>query len=57
MEVYVEPTKTCLGIITIPISIPLTNGQQISVEVLVDPVIPFLSPQGCATVKVNAPQC
>ena len=57
VEVYVEPTTTCRGIIPITIPIPLANGQQIFIQVLVDPVIPFLNSQECATVRVNAPQC
>ena len=52
VQVYVEPTTTCRGIIPITIPIPLQNGQQIFIQVLIDPVI-----QACATVKVDAPQC
>ncbi len=58
VEVYVEPTTTCLGIIPVTIPIPLANGQQIFIQVLVDPEIPFFTP-ACATVQVStsAPQC
>ena len=56
VDVYVEPTQPCVGApITIPI--PLPNGQQIFIQVTVVPPIPFVNPQGCATVTVNAPQC
>lgn len=57
VEVNVEPTQQCLGIIPIRIPIPLANGQQINIEIRVDPPIPVISPNGCATVRVNAPQC
>ena len=57
VEVYVEPTTTCRGIIPVKIPFPLQNGQQIFIEILVDPVIPFFNQQACATVRVDAPKC
>lgn len=57
VEVYVEPTQPCIGVIPIPIPIPLGNNQQGLVQILIDPPIPFFSPQGCVTVRVNAPAC
>ena len=55
VEVYVEPTSTCIGIIPINIPIPL-GTQQVNVQVLVDPAIPFVSTE-CVTVRVEAPGC
>jgi hypothetical protein len=57
VEVYVQPTTTCKGTIPISIPIPLPSGQQISIQIAIDPPIPFLKLEGCATVRVNAPQC
>ena len=57
MQVYVEPTRPCTGLIPIPIPIPLSNGQQINIDIRIDPAVSFLGIPGCATVRVNAPQC
>ena len=56
VEVYTEPT-TCRGIVAVTFPIPLQNGQQMSIEILVDPVIPSFNQQACITVRVDAPRC
>ena len=59
VEVYVEPTSPCsgFGLIPIVIPIPLSGGKQILIDIRIVPQINFLGIAGCATVKVDAPQC
>ena len=62
MEVYVEPTSPCsgAGLIPIVIPIPLSGGKQILIDIRIIPEIKFFGfvvTPGCATVKVDAPQC
>ena len=57
VQVYVQPTSPCsgFGLIPIVIPIPLSGGKQILIDIRIIPEI--FGIVGCATVKVDAPQC
>lgn len=56
MKVIAQSYQNCVGV-PITVLVPLAGGQQISVQVIVVPEVPFLGIRPCASVTVNAPRC